>query len=164
MKKIIWIVALVFAALAVFGIGVAFAQDVTPPHNGGGKMGGSQGMLEPYMAAEFAEILDLNVNDINSRLAAGETMYDIALSVGVKDEDFPALVTEVRVSALAAAVDMNVITREQADWMTSRGYGQESMENGTCTGSGPVEQGASFEPQSGRGHGMGGWRTQPTTP
>jgi hypothetical protein len=64
-----------------------------------GRRNGAMGPLHTFMTIEFAKQLDLNVNDVNTRLAAGETMYDIALSAGVTAEEFPALMTEVRLNA-----------------------------------------------------------------
>lgn len=132
MKKTILIVALVVLALGVFGVGAAFAQDGTPPFNGRGPLmqDGTTDPLHTFMVAEFAKKLDLNVNDINTRLAAGESMYDIAISAGVTAEEFPAVMTEVRANAVEAAVKANVITQEQADWMKSRGFGQGGRMNG----------------------------------
>lgn len=162
MKKIILIAALVLAVVAVMGIGagVVFAQDGTPPYNGQGPMRNGDGPLHTFMVVEFAKALDLNVNDINTRLAAGETMYDIALSAGVTAEEFPAIMTEVRTAALDAAVAANVITQGQADWMKSRNMGAGGMGSGDCTGTGPQGQGS-----NGRGHGMmGGWGNQQVNP
>ena len=161
MKKTILIVALVLAALAAVGVGVAFAQDETPPYAGRGMMAG-QGAMHTFMVVEFAKELDLNVNDINTRLAAGESMYDIALSAGVTAEEFPAVMTEVRAAALDAAVAANVITQEQADLMKSHGYGQGGMGSGNCTGTGPQGQAGGY------GHGGmmggGGWQNQQVNP
>ena len=157
MKKTILIVALVVLALGVLGVGAAFAQDGTPPFSGHGLMmqNGGTGVLHTFMTIEFAKQLDLNVNDVNTRLAAGETMYDIAISAGITAEEFPSVMTEVRSNALDAAVKANVITQAQADWMKSRGFGQGGMGYGNCTGTGPQGQG-------GRGPGMmgGGWGNQ----
>lgn len=165
MKKTILIVALVVAALAVFGVGVVFAQDTTPAFAGHGPMMNGEGPMHTFMVTEFAKKLGLNVNDVNTRLTAGETMYDIALSAGVTAEEYPTVMTEVRTNALNAAVAANVITQEQADWMQSRGYGQGGMGTGNCTGMG---QGASFGPRNGRGSmGMGrgfGQQSQQTIP
>lgn len=135
MKKTILVVALVVFALGVFGVGAAFAQDGTPPVGRGSMMqNGTSGPMHTFMVIEFAQTLDLNVNDINTRLAAGETMYDIALSTGVTAEEFPAIMTEVRSNALTAAVKANVITQAQADLMLAHGGG---MGTGNCTGTGP---------------------------
>jgi len=161
MKKTILIVALVILALGVFGVGTAFAQDGTPPFGGHATMmqGGETGPLHAFMVTEFAKKLDLNVNDINTRLAAGESMYDIALSAGVSAEEFPAVMTEVRSNALDAAVKANVITQEQADWMKSRGFGRGGMGNGNCDGTGP--QGGQYGPQGGRSWGNQNQQTNP---
>lgn len=148
MKKSILVVALVLAALTVFGVGLAFAQGSGP---NGANLKTGQGVLHTYMVTAFAEKLDLTVEDVNARIAAGERLYDIALAEGIAAEDFPALMTEIRSTALNAAVADGVITQEQADWMLSRGFGRGGMGDGTCTG-----DGAQYGPQGGRGHGMMG--------
>ena len=168
MKKTLVIVALVVTALAILGVGAVFAQDVTPPYAGHGPMMNGEGPLHTFMVIEFAKKLDLNVNDINTRLDAGESMYDIALSTGLTAEELPAVMTEVRTNAVNAAVAANVINQEQADWMLSHGYGQGGMHGngtGTCDGTGP-------QGQAGYGHGMmngggmmgGRWQNQQTNP
>ena len=85
MKKTILIIAVLVLALGVLGVGVVFAQDGTPPYSGHGPMmqNGGTGVMHTFMTIEFAKQLNLNVNDVNTRIAAGETMYDIALSAGV---------------------------------------------------------------------------------
>lgn len=165
MKKTLLIVGLVFAALTVVGVGAVFAQDETPPYGGRGTMNGG-GVMHTFMVTEFAKKLDLNVNDINTRLAAGETMYDIALSAGVTAEEFPAVMTEVRAAALDAAVAANVITQEQADRMKSHGYGQGGMHgSGNCDGTGPQGQAGGYGRgmMNGSGRGMMG-QGQQTNP
>ena len=166
MKKTILIVGLVVLALGVLGIGAVFAQDDTPPvPYGHGQMmnNGASGPMHTFMTIEFAKALGLNVNDINTRLAAGETMYDIALSTGVTAEEFPAIMTQVRAAALAEAVKANVITQEQADWMNSRGG---NMGNGNCTGTGPQGNYNHGMMGNGQGRGMmnGGGMWQQTNP
>ena len=172
MKRTILIVGLVMAALVVLGVGVAFAQGPSPYAGNGPMMQNGDGYLHTYMVTAFAEKLGLKVEDINARLAAGETMYDIALADGVKAEDFSALMLEVRTTALNAAVKDGVITQEQADLMSSHGYGRGGMmneygnggagcpmQNGTGTGYGPGMMG------NGRGMGSGfGWQNQQTNP
>lgn len=163
MKKTILLVGLVVLALGVLGVSAVFAQDDTPPvPYGHGQMmhNGTSGPMHTFMVIEFAKALDLNVNDINTRLAAGETMYDIALSAGVTSEEFPAIMTQVRAAALAEAVKANVITQEQADWMNSRGG------IGNCAGAG--SQGNYGNGMMGNGYGRGmmngggmWWQTNP---
>lgn len=158
MKKTILIAALVVFALGAIGVGAVFAQDTIPPFTGRGSMmqNGVSGPMHTFMVVEFAKTLDLNVNDINTRLAAGESMYDIALSAGVSADEFPAVMTEVRANALAAAVKANVITQEQADRMLSRGFGRGGMLKGAgYDGDCPMRDG---DYQNGfRGGMMNGW-------
>ena len=164
MKKTILIAGLVILALGVLGVGAVFAQDATPPvpYGHGAMMNnGTSGPMHTFMAIEFSKALNLNVNDINTRLAAGETMYDIALSAGVTAEEFPAVMAEVRAAALAEAVKANVITQGQADWMNSRGG---TMGNGNCTGTGPQGNGGVMGNGQGRGMMNGGGMWQQTNP
>ncbi|MBN8579957.1 MAG: hypothetical protein J0M11_07105 [Anaerolineae bacterium] len=162
MKKIILIVALVLATVAIVGVGagVVFAQDVTPPFTGQAPMRNGEGPLHTFKVVEWSKKLALNVNDINTRLAAGESMYDIVLSAGVTAEEFPVMMTEVRTNAVNAAVAANVITQEQADWMLSHRQGMGGIHgNGNCTGTGPQGQAGGY----GRGM-MGGWGNQQVNP
>ncbi len=174
MKKTMLIVGLVVAALVVLGVGVAFAQGPAPYAGNGPMMQNGGGYLHTYMVTAFAEKLDLKVEDINARLTAGESMYDIALADGVKAEDFSALMVEVRTIAMNAAVKDGVITQEQADWMSSRGFGRGGMMGGNGTGECSMQNGtgAGYGPgMMGRGNGgngmMGrgwGWQNQQTNP
>jgi len=127
-----------------------------------------EGPLHTFMVIEFAKKLDLNVNDINTRLDAGESMYDIALSTGLTAEEFHVVMTEVRTNAVNAAVAANVITQEQADWMLSHGYGQGGMHGngtGTCDGTGPQGQAGYGHSMMNGGGMMGGrWQNQQTNP
>jgi hypothetical protein len=124
-------------------------------------MQNGEGYLHTYMVTAFVDKLGLNVEDVNARLAAGESMYDIAIANGVKAEDFPALMVEVRTKALNAAVKDGVITQAQADWMNSHGYGRGGG-YGMGTGDCPMNEEAGF----GRGGGMmrGGWQNQQGNP
>ncbi len=165
MKKTILIVGLVVVAVAVFGVGAAFAQGPAPYGGNGPMMGNGGGYLHTYMVAAFAGKLGLSVEDINTRLAAGETMYDIAIADGVKAEDFPALMIEVRTQALSAAVKDGVITQTQADWMNSHGFGRGGFGTGNC----PMQNGQGAQLNRGGGFGPGmmggfGWQNQQANP
>ena len=174
MKKTMLIVGLVVAALVVLGAGVAFAQGPAPYAGNGPMLQNGTGVLHTYMVTAFAEKLGLKVEDLNARLTAGETMYDIALADGVKAEDFSALMVEVRATAMNAAVKDGVITQEQADWMSSRGFGRGGMmsgnggtgcpmQNGTGTGYGPGMMGRGNGGNGMMGRGFG-WQNQQTNP
>ena len=166
MKKTILIVGLVVMAVAVFGVGVAFAQGITPYTGHGPMMQNGGGYLHTYMVTALADKLGLKVDDVNARITAGETMYDIAIADGVKAEDFPALMIEVRAQAVSAAVKDGVITQEQADWMNSHGMGRGGYGTGNCT----TQNGTGYGPgmMNGNGRGMmgggNGWQNQQTNP
>lgn len=181
MKKTILIAALVVVALGVLGVGAVFAQGQTPPFVGRGSMmqNGTSGPIHTFMVTEFAKKLSLNVDDVNARLAAGETMYDIALSAGVTAEEYPALMTEVRANAVDAAVKADVLTQEQADWMKSRSSGMMGGANGAgYNGNCPMQDGTYQQNGQGfrggpggmmgngqaRGGGMGAWGAQQVNP
>jgi hypothetical protein len=162
MKKTILIVGLVVAALAVFGVGAAFAQGPAPYGGNGAMIQNGGGYLHTYMVTIFAEKLGLKVDDVNTRITAGETMYDIAIADGIQAEDFPALMVDVRTAALDAAVQEGVITQTQADWMKSRGYGQGGY--GIGTGTGPMNNETGFGRGGGMMRGGFGWQNQQTNP
>jgi hypothetical protein len=139
MKKTIWIIGLVVLALGVFGVGAAFAQDGQPPV-GRGPMGGG-GLMHDYVEEALAGKLGITEADVESALASGKTMYQIALDNGIAEADVPALLTEVHTAAFDKAVADGVITREQADFMLQRmtsgyGFGNCPMQNGQGTGYG----------------------------
>ncbi len=174
MKKTILIVGLVVVALVVLGVGVAFAQGSAPYAGNGSMLQNGEGYLHTYMVTAFAEKLGLSVEDVNARLTAAETMYDIAIAEGVKAEDFPALMIEVRSQALDAAVKDGVITQTQADWMSSHGFGRGGMMNGYGNGDGDCLMqngtGTGYGPGRMNGNGRGmmnggfGWQNQQTNP
>lgn len=136
-KSKFWIALLGVAILALGLVGFASAQTVTPepppyPGYGPGMMGGrggpggimggyraqdGTGILHDYMIAAFADALGLTPEELESRLAAGETLWQIALSEGYSAEEFSQLWIDARTSALEEAVADGVITQEQADWM-----------------------------------------------
>lgn len=159
MKKSLLIVAVVVLALGALGAGVVYAQGGNPPANSYGWMMGGRGGYGPihtYVVEAFAGKLGLSVDVVNTRLQAGETLYDIALSQGTAAADVPAFLTEIHKTALAAAVKDGVITQAQADFMlqhmTQNGYGTGSCPMNGGTGRGMMGGGYGY----GRGM-MGGW-------
>lgn len=166
-KKWMIIVALAVVAVVFAGAGLVYAQAPTPntPNDAqdwgyrrGGMMGGNgmargaaAGPMHDEMVAVFAEKLGLDVEVINTRLTAGETMLQIAESEGVTGDEFTALMLDARTAALDKAVANGDITQEQADWMKSRW--QQGAANGAFGGcmSGDATQ------RGGRGM-MGGGR------
>lgn len=169
LKKFLLVLSGFVLAVAVFGVaGFAYAQTQTPPDSeypcpycgtndgylqrGHGMRGGGLEMwgttdseyapLHETMLAAFADILDLSIEELETRRATGETMFEIAEAQGLTAEEFSALMFEARSVALDQAVANGFITQEQADWMQSRweqmqseGYG---LGTGTCSDGIPV--------------------------
>lgn len=144
-KYILGIVGILVLALALGTTSQVFAQTETPQTaavgyangygmGGRGARGGAaigqgtmarsqdgilhKGMIEVY-AAEFG----LSVDDLNAKLASGETLADIAFAAGLTADEFSALKVEARTAAVDQAVVDGTLTQEQADWMKSRSGG-----------------------------------------
>jgi len=105
---------------------------------GGGMMGGrgmmlnkGMGLMHSYLISAFANAVGLTVDEVNTRLANGETAREIALNQGKTEADLPALWTQVHQDALKAAVEEGVITQAQADAML------EQMNNSAGPGFSP---------------------------
>ena len=164
MKKTLLIVAVAVLAIAALSAGVAFAQGGTPPvtgygHMGGGMMGGrggygSYGPVHDYVEQALADKLGLIEEQIETELAAGKSMSQIALDHGIKQEDLATFLADVHKTAFAAAVKAGVMTQEQADFMLQR-MAQNGYNYGDC-----LMDGANTY---GRGQGMmggRGWQNQ----
>lgn len=146
MKKMIAVLLVVAVAAVALGVaGAVYAQAPTPqaPVDGtgygygmmgagmrGGRMGQSEfagtgdGVLHNALIAAFANELGLSVEDLEAKLAAGETVADVAFAQGLTVEEFRTLMTDAHAQAVAQAVADGTLTQEQADWMAQRGGGQ----------------------------------------
>jgi len=135
-KLLIGVIVVAVAAVAFVTVGSASAQSPTPATpvpgtgfwmgmGGRGMRGGAQtGYLHDEMVAAFAKKLNISVDELNDRLAKGETIAQIAYSQGLTVDEFSALMSEARSQALDQAVDNGEITQEQAAWMKQRGGGR----------------------------------------
>jgi hypothetical protein len=176
MKKILIIGSLVVVGILIFGaVGVASAATLLPrifgsrimsdwdEHSsmmysqgtGTGMMGGGRGglrgqagdgLLHDYMIAGFAEAFNLTVDELQARLDAGETMYDVATSLGYTQEQFSELIVSVRTDAIAQAMADGVITQEQADWMLDHMAQRQAGGYGPGTGTCPMGGGNRRQP------------------
>jgi hypothetical protein len=169
MKKSMLIVAVVLAALVVFGVGVAFAQGPSPYAGTGPMAQNGGGWMHEYIEQALAAKLGLTEAQVEEQYAAGKSMYQIALDNGIKQEALTDFLNGVHKDAFAAAVKDGVVTQEQADWMLQRMQNRGGYGTGTCPmHSGQFDQGAGYGPgmMNGNGGGMmrGGWRNQQTTP
>lgn len=158
MKKIIVIASIAGVAVLALGIaGLAYAQSETPPPftnpgYGHGMMGGwggyrgyggmrgglaygEHGPYHEYMLDTFAEELGLSVDQIETRLDSGESLWQIAASEGVSGEEFAAIMQQARQKMLEQAVEDGILSQEQADVMGQmHGFGSGY---GGCSGYGP---------------------------
>ena len=147
MKKTLLIVGLIVVALGVFGVGVAFAQGGQPPITGQG----GYGWMHEYVEQALAAKLGLSEQQVEDQLAAGNSMYQIALDNGIKQEDLANFMNEIHKEAFAKAVKDGVVTQERADWMLQRM--QNMNQNGYGAGNCPMHNGQGVP--SGRGGGRG---------
>jgi hypothetical protein len=153
MKTTIKVILVLAVAIAAFGfVNAANAQAPTPvyPGNGGSGRGGSgipgtgtgnpveqninlDGLLDDLMANYIADALNISVDDLKVREAAGESLVEIGLSLGFDAETILDLHDQARIFALNEAVAQGLITQEQADWMLSRiDFGQYGDSSGLC--------------------------------
>ena len=88
------------------------------------------GLLDDIIHENLANELGITSEVLAERIAAGESIYDIAISLGFDAASFSALMADARAIALVQAVDLDLLTQEQADWMASVGFGNPVFENG----------------------------------
>jgi len=174
MKKTLMVVSILLVLLVAFSVvGLAFAQTPTPqpanPFGGRGMMGGrgqrsqsgtygtgmmgrgmmgGSGPIRVYMVQALADELGLKVEDLQARITAGETPWQILQAEGLADEQVVETMTKVHATALDAAVAAGAITQAQADWMKAQMASrmQWQLENGAGMGFGGC-LGRGFRPQ-----------------
>ena len=176
MKRIWFIAAIVgLTVLALGTAGLTYAQSetpqpVTPPGYGNGMISGRgnyAGMRGEYITGEegphhddmieaFAEAIGLSIEEVETRLASGETMWQIVESEGVLMEEFGEIMSQVHSDFIQQALDDGTLTQEQADFMAQRGSqhgaGGFGQGFGDCMGDGAY---------GGFHHGRQGWRNTP---
>lgn len=88
------------------------------------------GLLDDIIHDKLALALELDPAVLIERLDNGETILDIAFSLGMDGEAAEELMADVRLEALSEAVELGLISQEQSDWLVSRGFGNPSLETG----------------------------------
>jgi hypothetical protein len=90
-------------------------------HMAGGMMGfgGEYGPMHQYMVDALAEALDLTAEELQARVEAGESMWDIAAGLGLSEDQVATLMQSAHDLAIDQALVDGAITQEQADWMNS---------------------------------------------
>jgi hypothetical protein len=112
----------VFSLLAVLtimfaAVSPALAQEVTPP--------AGSGPFSDYMVSAFAASVGLSVEEVQARRANGETLAQIAQSLGYDK----SLMTTVGSNAMTQAVSAGAITQERADQIANRRAASGGMKN-----------------------------------
>jgi hypothetical protein len=81
---------------------------------------GSYGPMHDAMQDALAAGLDLTREELDARIAAGETPAQIAAAQGLSSEEFAQIFADARKAAMDKAVADGYLTQQQADWMASR--------------------------------------------
>ena len=137
MKRNIFLAFVAALTLSLVVTGLAFAQGYGPGGNGTytGTSINMEVTLSNYMPAAMADVLGLSADEINSRLASGETFTTIALSLDYTTDQLPALMTSVREKAIELATTGGVLTADQAAFLLNNQYGGNARGNGVGTAS-----------------------------
>ena len=158
MNKTKIMIAGLLVTVFALGVGVvAFAQAQYPPGNTNssdngwgmmrrGMMGfsgnydqGSRGYgpMHETMEEIIAEKLNLTEAEIEAKLGEGETLWSIAQTAGMTDDEIFSLMSDARSQALEKAVESGALTQEQADWMLQhmdQMHGNDGYARGGCYG------------------------------
>jgi len=119
--------ALVYTQISKSGVlsnNLAGNQAVPGDWIGQRGLGLREDFLHDEMMAALAEKLGITANDLEARLAKGETLAQIASSKGLTVDQFQKLMTDARNQAIDQAVKDGKLTQEQADWMKQHGFGR----------------------------------------
>jgi uncharacterized protein YidB (DUF937 family) len=90
---------------------------------GDGRRGGSQGyqaygtqdgIVHDALVTSFADVLGLSIDEVNARLADGETLSDIALSTGMTYDEFVVLFNDIHEQVIDQAAADGLLIQEQA--------------------------------------------------
>ncbi|MCJ7733449.1 MAG: hypothetical protein MUP11_02780 [Anaerolineales bacterium] len=87
------------------------------------------GLLDDIIHQHLAFELGISSEELSARIADGESIYDIAIGLGEDAASFSLIMAEVRIDALTQAVELDLLTQDQADWMASRGFGNPVFES-----------------------------------
>ena len=125
MKKTIF-TGLLVAMLAVFGFtSLVSAQGPNPPEQAPGN-----GYVHEYLIAYAAEAFGMDVATLEARLAAGETLAQVAFAEGY--EDFTSFMQDARSYVLAQLAEQGITI---PGWSGGRGNAQfraQMLQNGEC--------------------------------
>lgn len=138
MKKLL--VTLLLAGVIVMSFGLvstanAQGPDTQPFHGQGGRWGGNgitnvdrevNEDVHDLMMAAWSSQLGISVEDLESRVDAGETLSQIVLSTGKTFDEFRTLQSSVMTTVADQALAAGYIDQAQHDWMIQRAERQAS--------------------------------------
>jgi len=135
MKRNIVLALVAALTISMVAAGAAFAQGPGPGGNGvnTGTNVNMEVTLSNYMPSAIAEVLGLSVDEVDARLASGETFYTIALAQGYTVEQLPGLMTSIRTKAIELATAAGVLTADQAAFSLNNQHGGNARGNGAGT-------------------------------
>ena len=138
MKRNILLALVAALTISMVATGIAFAQGYGPGGNGIGTGTGInlEVNLSNYMPAAMANVFGLSVDEVNARLASGETFYTIVLSLGYTTDQLPALMTSVREKAIELATADGVISADQSSFLLGNQYGGNGAGTANMYGAG----------------------------
>jgi hypothetical protein len=90
----------------------------------GVRASGAYGPMHDTMQDALAAGLDLTREELDARIAAGETPAQIAAAQGLSSEEFAQVFADARKTAMDKAVADGYLTQQQADWMLARMAGR----------------------------------------
>lgn len=134
----------VLAGLAESGVAYAQRPQPTTPGAGVGLMmsKGPEGPLHAYLLEAMAKALGIPIADLQTRLANGNSFYQIALAQRFAVDEIATLIQAARSQAITAALAYGVITQAQAEWILVHAFGTGShgqgigSSRGSCDGMG----------------------------
>lgn len=162
MSKILKVLGLVAVVGLVIGVGASavYAQEATPwtPRGTRGPGGGGMGPVsetgesffqidQEAIHQELADLLGIGVEQMESALENGETLFSLASSYEVDFEELRTVLSEAHAAVLAEAVLDRKITQEQADWILERQGAMGAMVDapvGTGYSGGGIRRSGSF--------------------
>lgn len=172
-------ITLVFSLVILFSLAVVGAvmangtteinQSINPDcptclGDGAGYAGSGSGYLHDYMNTALANVLGMDVDEFNSRQAAGETLYDIAADLGIDLTTLVELRNQARLEAIELAYADGVLTDDQYQFMLERAQSSVGMGFGMGGGNGRGTQQGGGGGGYGRGQHGGGMLNADGTP
>ena len=120
----VWLVAML--AVGAVGVGVAYADDSTPPNAPAGWVDGGRGPhgMRGLPTAELeaaAKALGMTTDEVSTALQNGQTLEDLATKAGVDIADVQAAINTVQreemKTRIQQAVTDGTMTQDKADWL-----------------------------------------------